>query len=1013
MKNKIISITLSILIVISTFFGMSLISVSATDQYRYSKIFDFENMTTEQAQNLFSKKGGRDATFEIIEENNQKALKMTFSPDYDGSYSRYEMKLPIPKDDHLVGMRAHFKGDNLHGGKFTLVYDGSWKNTEFLTGDVHDKDTLIGEVDKEYIFTNKASDIGEGRNNLLTLLLRGYKSTGTTTSITIYDLEFIYDNPFNGYTKTIEDFEVMTEEETSNFMTQNGTNDDAAAAYTYSIATNAGYNYTNGLKLTKTAGSWINHRGPKIDLSDNNIIGMRVYYHLIEKVSDIRIQVIDADAGAWTDVDFTNNDSVMEIGLYDRVVMLEGKTINRNSNQLYLGLELNGNKSVIIDEIQYIYAGTAPTGNATQLSGLVDSCKPTYDAGNDLGTWSNTSWARFKKYYENAQGMLNKTCTQPELDDAYRYLNKAFASLDQEGLNYVALETAITAADAKKAESGYANYTNDTKTAFETAYATAVALKTDVNATQTAINNAAQALTNAMNALALPSYDFPAVENKIYTNCENFDNWEDVGDAGWSNGGWQPIDLLADLETQYPISGSKSARFYWENMDTETWGRFRKLIHTGGLCNQAFYFEIVSKYDVKIVVELYQNQGGGHHYKYEKDITGSMQPQAIIIPWKEFFNASNKAEKLNTGVFNEINTNTYGMLQVQVNRGLGYPATGMIIVDNYAFVKENTTGFLSTPTTNDFTAAYAAFEGTGEGSGGGSGEGSGGGSGEGSGEGSGGGTGNEPGIDDGAVLGDAYTEIVKYDTPVKSAKLTAKDLANISGNGLYFYVTSPTAQKMNIKITDKVNVIAHTYPAVRELNYVVDIAASTSPKLYSVDFMDYVDGFATWQELDRAKLEIEISFDGTNNDATISSIGTFSYPLLYINKNNIDMGDIGSGDGGSGDGGSDNGGSDNDGSNNGGSDGSDNNNVTNNNVTNNTTNNYTTNNTTTNNGSSNKTDDGESVPVSNNTYNQITNVYNSGVTFSGFWMVMACVLGALVLSELIFAVVYMVFKKNR
>ncbi len=1012
MKNKIISLILSSLILISTFFGMSLISVSATDQYRYSTIHDFENMTNEQAQTIFSKKGGQDATFEIIEDSNQRALKMTFKPTYDGDYSRYEMKLPVPKDDHLVGMRAHFKGDNLHGGRFQLVYDGSWKNTDFLTGDVHSKDSLIGEETKEVIFTNKRNDIGEGRNNLLTLLLRGYSSTGSTTSIIIYDIEFIYDNPYKGYTKTIEDFEVMTEEETSNYMAQNGKNDDSAAAYTYSIATNGGYNYSNGLRFTKTAGSWINHRGPKIDLSDNNIIGMRVYYHLIEKVNNIRIQIVDAKAGSWTDVDFTDNNSVMDIGLYDRVVMLEGKTVNRNSDGLYLGLNFSDNKSVIIDEIQYIYSGEAPTGNDDQLSTLVNTtCKATYDAGNDLGTWSETSWARFVKYYENAQSMLNKTYTQPEFDDAYRYLNKAFSSLDQEGLNYVALEAAITAADAKKAESGYANYTKDSKTAFETAYAAAVAIKTDVNATQTSINDATKALSDAMNALAAPSYDFKAVDNKIYTNCENFDDWQDVGDGGWRTGGWEPKDLNVDLETQYPISGSKSARFYWENMSSDTWGRLRKLVNTGDMCNQAFYFEIVSKYDVKIVVELYQNQGGGHHYKYEKNIVGSMQPQAIVIPWKEFFNNKDKEEKLNTDVFNEINTNTYGMLQIQVNRGLGYPETGMIIIDNFAFVKEDTTGFLSTPTTNDFTAAYAAFEGTGDGSGGGNDGGNDGGNNGGNGDGTGNGSNNEPGADDGAVLGDAYTEIIKYDTPVKSAKLTAKELVNISGNGLYFYVKSATAQKMNIKITDKVNVMAHTYPAVRELNYVVDIEASTSQKLYSIDFMDYVDGFATWQELDRSKLEIDISFDGKNNDATICSVGTFSYPLLYLNKNNIDMGDIGSG--GSNDSNNDN--SNDNGSNDNGTNNNDSNNNVTNNSTNNVTNNYTTNNNTTNNDSGDKTDDGEgeSIPVSNDTYNQITNVYNSGVTFSGFWMVMACILGALILSEFIFAVVYMAFKKDR
>lgn len=127
---------------------------------------------------------------------------------------------------------------------------------------------------------------------------------------------------------------------------------------------------------------------------------------------------------------------------------------------------------------------------------------------------------------------------------------------------------------------------------------------------------------------------------------------------------------------------------------------------------------------------------------------------------------------------------------------------------------------------------------------------------------------------------------IKYDTPVTSAKLNASQLEKLQGHGLYFCITAETAQKMNIKITDNIETLVHTYTDVKELNYTVDIEASSTPKVYSIDFSNFDNGFSTWDEFDRAKLEVTVSFDGKDGDATISSIGSFSYPLLYAEKDN-------------------------------------------------------------------------------------------------------------------------------
>ena len=363
MKNKILSIVLSILVLASSFGGMFLFSVAAEEQYRYSTIYDFENMTDERATALFTKRNGCDATFSIVEDSGQKALKMNFKSDYSGgahaAYSRYWINIPVPKDDHLVGMRVHFKGYNLNGGRLQLLYNGSWKNTDFLTGDVAENNKTIDEVDKTIIFNDKSKDVGEGRNNEFHFLLRSF-SNNQDAGIIVYEIDFVYDNPYDGYTETVEDFETMTGDEATEYMKQNGTNDSSGISYTYSIAANQGYNNTNGLKVEKIGDGSINHRGPKIDLSDKKIIGMRLYYHIVEKIGAIRLQIVDTNKGTWTDVDFTNNRAAMEIGLYDRVVMLDDKTVDRNSKNLHLAIEVStsNNNSVIIDEIQYIYAFT-------------------------------------------------------------------------------------------------------------------------------------------------------------------------------------------------------------------------------------------------------------------------------------------------------------------------------------------------------------------------------------------------------------------------------------------------------------------------------------------------------------------------------------------------------------------------------------------------------------------------------------------------------------------------------
>ena len=150
-----------------------------------------------------------------------------------------------------------------------------------------------------------------------------------------------------------------------------------------------------------------------------------------------------------------------------------------------------------------------PVINKTDLQAAVEAVNA---AGYEESKYTAESWAALQAALASAnEALANENATQEEVDAAKEALVAAATGLEEAPVIPTVDKTALNDAIAN-AITDQGNYTDETWQAYTDALTAAKEVQADETATQEAVNAALDALTNAQNALA----EKPAVSDSVY-----------------------------------------------------------------------------------------------------------------------------------------------------------------------------------------------------------------------------------------------------------------------------------------------------------------------------------------------------------------------------------------------------------------------------------------------------------------------------------------------------------------
>ncbi|MEE0967407.1 MAG: LPXTG cell wall anchor domain-containing protein, partial [Bacilli bacterium] len=131
--------------------------------------------------------------------------------------------------------------------------------------------------------------------------------------------------------------------------------------------------------------------------------------------------------------------------------------------------------------------------NKTELETVIKSCDTIFESN---AVYIDNSWSEFEKAYRDASTVFaNEEAKQEEIDNACKALNDAIAKL------VIVDKTKLEALINQKEELTLADYTTDSWSVLEDAYASARTVYADINAEQDAIDSAVESLENALASL--------------------------------------------------------------------------------------------------------------------------------------------------------------------------------------------------------------------------------------------------------------------------------------------------------------------------------------------------------------------------------------------------------------------------------------------------------------------------------------------------------------------------------
>lgn len=352
-----------------------------TPEYRYSTLYDFENMTAEQAQAIFVHHGDATSDVSIVEDNGDRAVQIMAnqqSAKYGYYYTDYKIdNLGIPNDEHCVGVRIQYQGINLYDARIEFVQGGAWTGANLGTST-----NVNGYNDVTLLFKDYSS-LTTG-NSTLRFQIRSLESSGQLPGIKIYKIEFLYDDVFDGEVVPVENYEnkinnmlayemsddtATDRDETDGIYKVNGM---SSGIYTYTYLSGAGQNASMGLKRTTYDAAWGNTSILNItqeQLSDPSLIGMRLWINLNKECAPL-IQL--RYNGAWTTLQFNSANTNLSAGTHDIVVMfdkdlialgseatIDFSTLRYDESADYpfeLCIDESGTNEIVFDNIEFIYA---------------------------------------------------------------------------------------------------------------------------------------------------------------------------------------------------------------------------------------------------------------------------------------------------------------------------------------------------------------------------------------------------------------------------------------------------------------------------------------------------------------------------------------------------------------------------------------------------------------------------------------------------------------------------------
>ncbi len=357
-------------------------------EYRFSTVYDFENMTDAQAQAIFVYDRDNHSNVTVVndETRNDKAVQILAyenTAKYGYYYTDYKINdFAIPNNKHCIGIRMQYQGINLYDARIEFV-QSDWTGANFGTV------TNVNTYNDVVLLFDDYSNLTIGKNSTLRFQIRSLEKNGQLPGIKIYKIEFLYDDVFDGITETIRDYEDKTEGVT---YTTNGEtitdNDEDITVTTFGKVGTSSYEYKNGigqngsmgLKRTTTDVSWHNAEILKISkevMGSPNVIGMRLWVSL-KNQGYPRIQI--KQNGKWTTLQFNSPSNTLSAGSHDIVVMFDNGLIEmgvdgteydfketRDEYDSYLCVDYGINSEIVFDNIELIY------GDANSNAYFVDT----------------------------------------------------------------------------------------------------------------------------------------------------------------------------------------------------------------------------------------------------------------------------------------------------------------------------------------------------------------------------------------------------------------------------------------------------------------------------------------------------------------------------------------------------------------------------------------------------------------------------------------------------------------
>lgn len=683
MKRKILSI-LSAVSLLGSALLSGMVFASANTDTPVGMYEDFEQMTDEQAAQLFSY-GGNTATVSIAEgkgENGSKALKIEVSSVGEGWFN-YTMQKYLELKGSAISIWYSVETDAPLRIGIKKDYGGAWSDGDFVPKVEGELQTVKAGSYRTTLIYDEYADLEVSREDLQL----GIEGLGVYTiyidNILFYDFE------------TVEDFELMSSQAAEDYFSYN-TDGDASI---HSIADGAGAGESKALKIevpTANAG-WFNLTGQNAMTMQG--VGIRIWFRL-EQATALRIGM--KNDGNWTTGDFVakaDDGSLVTLqpGTYQKTIYFaDHSDLAPGTGNIVLGLEGAGTAVIYLDNIQFI--GDLPEeqgpGDKTELNAQLEQYRALYESNNADESYGAESYAAFKEAYEAARD-LPDDATQRQIDLALRTLQYTFESLVQLKLDYSALTEAIADADTFFASSPEDTYTEHSIGMIRNVYNTAKEMLNDETATtQRQIDDMVITLNTAVsNACPIPDLDaeYPALDaDRLLEDFEEYEATGDIVMGGGTTDGWQfegNSAFRTQLDKTTPISGEKSLKISWTGLGEDVWGAHRLFMyHTGAfpMGNQAMTFTIKVDFDFTMTVAFYDMTGQPVQYTYTKVIQASDEPQTVTLPFNQFVNTNTSNYNYGSNVPADqwaTYINQWLCFKIQIDRLSGLPENGEMWLD--------------------------------------------------------------------------------------------------------------------------------------------------------------------------------------------------------------------------------------------------------------------------------------------------------------------------------------------